>query len=179
MAHFCKGFPIYLLGWFSLTPLLWLNVLTYHNDNARTGANLNERLLTPANVNSNTFGKLFKYDVDGFVYAQPLYVSGVDIPGQGARNVVFIATQHNSVHAFDADKGPGNGLRWQINLGTAAVTPTVEFGSRYGPYTDITNEVGITGAPVIDLPSGTLYVAVFARLCATLHSLSGRATNLT
>lgn len=155
-----------------------VNVLTYHNDNARTGANTNETLLTPANVNSNTFGNLFRYGVDGYVYAQPLYVSGINIPGKGTRNVVFIASQHNSVYAFDADStnGPGSGLLWQTNLGVSAVTPTLEFGGRYGPYTDITNEVGITGTPVIDLSSGTLFVDAFTHEATNyihrLHALN-------
>jgi len=152
------------VAFLSLLPALsQVNVLTYHNDNARTGANTNETMLTPANVNSNTFGKLFRYSVDGYVYAQPLYVSGISVPGQGTRNVLFIATQHNSVYAFDADStnGPGGGLLWQTSFGVSAVTPTLEFGGRYGPYTDITNEVGITGTPVIDLTSGTLYVEAF------------------
>jgi hypothetical protein len=142
-----------------------VNVLTYHNNNSRTGDNLNESLLTPANVNSNTFGKLFTYSVDGYVFAQPLYVSGMTIPGKGIHNVVFVATEHDSVYAFDADNNVGvtNGLLWHVSLGTSAVTPNPDFGTRYNnnQYTDITPEVGITGTPVIDLASGTLYVDAF------------------
>src|ERR1035437_8838406 len=112
-----------------------VNVLTWHNDNFRTGQNTNETMLTPANVNTNTFGLLFSYPVDGKVYAQPLYVAGLPIPGLGTRNVVFIATQHDSVYAFDADGT--NGLIWQVSLGTSATTPNNDFGNRYGPYHDI------------------------------------------
>ncbi len=140
--------------------LAQVNVLTYHNNTSRSGDNLSEKLLTLANVNSNAFGKLFKYTVDGFVYAQPLYVSQLNVQGQGIRNVLFIATEHDSVYAFDAD---GGGQLWKTNLGISAVTPSPDFGTRYhnGIYTDITNEVGITGTPVIDLASGTLYVDTF------------------
>src|SRR4051794_24054083 len=140
-----------------------VNVVTYHNDNRRTGQNLSEVVLRPANVNSTTFGKLFTYSVDGYVYAQPLYVSGITIPGFGARNVLFVATEHNTVYAFDADKntGPGGGVLWQTNFGPSGATPTLDFGGRFGNYTDITPEVGITGTPVIDLASGTLYVDTF------------------
>ncbi|HSU57535.1 MAG TPA: chitobiase/beta-hexosaminidase C-terminal domain-containing protein, partial [Candidatus Dormibacteraeota bacterium] len=140
-----------------------MNVLTHRYDAARTGLNTNETILTLANINTNTFGKLFSYPVDGQVYGQPLCVSGVNIPGQGTHNVVFITTQHNSVYAFDADNngGTNGGVLWQTNLGPSAVTPNSDFANRYGPYHDINPEVGITGTPVIDLASGTLYVDAF------------------
>src|SRR5579863_7620884 len=91
------------------------NWLTYHYDNARDGANTNEVLLTPANVNTNTFFKLFTYPVDAEVYAQPLYMAKVAITGQGTHDVVFVATENNSVYAFDADSNTGTngGLLWQ------------------------------------------------------------------
>ncbi len=164
-------FAVGLVALFALCPAEAQVVWTYHNNNQRTGANLNETVLTSANVNTNTFGKLFSYAVDGMVYAQPLYVPGVNIQGQ-PHNVVFIATEHNSVYAFDADNaGAGGGLLWQTNLGTSAVTTTAnftnaDFGTRKfpagtGPYTDITPEVGITSTPVIDTNSGTIYLDAF------------------
>lgn len=154
-------------------------VWTYHNDLARSGANTNETVLTPANVNATTFGKLFSYAVDGFVYAQPLYVPNVAIPGRGFRNVIFIATQHNTVYAFDADNGGvAGGLLWSTNLGPAAVTTVAgvftnqNFGARFGsPYTDIIPEVGITGTPVIDTNTGTLYLDAYT------GELGGGVTN--
>lgn len=143
------------------------NVLTYHNDNFRTGLNSNEAILSPGNVNSNTFSKLWTYGVDGFVYAQPLYVSGVVIPGQGIHNLLYVATEHNSVYALEADSNKWftNGVVWKVNLGPAAITPTNAFGNRYngGQYIDITNEVGITSAPVIDLGRGTIFVDAYTR----------------
>lgn len=135
-----------------------VNVLTFHNDNARTGANLNETILTPTNVKSATFGKLFTYTVDGYVYAQPLYVSGLAIPGQGTHNAVFVATEHNSVYCFDADSNTGTngGVLWQVNLGPSAPCPVDGFR-----FEAIQPEVGITGTPVIDPTSQTLYVDAF------------------
>jgi hypothetical protein len=121
------------------------NVLTQHNDLSRTGANTSETILTTANVNSANFGKLFADAVDGQVYAQPLYVANLSLP-EGTHNVVFVCTENNSVYAFDADTA---GITyWHVNLGTP-FTPSCG---------DLTPVVGITGTPVIDSSSGTLYV---------------------
>src|SRR5438105_11940774 len=118
-----------------------VNVLTYHNDLARTGQNLAETHLTPANVNSTQFGKLFSYPVDGYVYAQPLYVSGVAIPGKGTRNVVFVATEHDGVYAFDADNDAGEPL-WQVSfIDPAAGVTTVPYQNAFN-CTQIMPEIG-------------------------------------
>ena len=146
-----------------------VNVLTYHNDNGRLGANLNETQLTPANVNAANFGKLFSYAVDGYVYAQPLYVSALSIPGQGTHNVVFVATEHNSVYALDADSNSSTngGLLWHVNLGPSASTPSSGL-----PFRAIVPEVGITGTPAIDLSSQSLYVDAFTQNGKTFtHSI--------
>lgn len=161
----------------SLSAGAQVNVLTYHYDNTRQGANLSESTLTPDNVNSGSFGKLFSYTVDGAVYAQPLYVFGLSIPGQGTHNVVFVATEHNSVYAFDADSNTGanGGLLWQVNLGPSAPTPDASLNFNFTP---IQTEVGITGTPVIDLPSGTLYLDAFT-LEGSTYSHKIHALNLT
>jgi hypothetical protein len=86
----------------SLAGTAQISVTTNHNDNARTGQNLSESILTTSNVNVSNFGKLFFRTVDGYIFAQPLYLSGLNIGGV-TRNVVFVATEHNSVYAFDAD----------------------------------------------------------------------------
>ncbi|WP_263354444.1 hypothetical protein [Acidicapsa acidisoli] len=127
---------------------------TSQYDNARTGAYLSERTLTPRNVNPRQFGKLFTMKVDGDVYAQPLFLAGVPIPGKGTHDVVFIATEHDSVYAFDAYGNPSAPL-WHVSLLRDDAT-TVPAGDVSCPF--IVPEVGITSTPVIDAKTGTLYV---------------------
>jgi PQQ-like domain len=136
------------------------DVLTYHNDVSRTGANLNETTLTPQNVNASSFGKLFRYDLDGQVYAQPLVVSNLRIDGK-VHNVLFVATENDSVYALDANNptaGPRhNGVLWQDSFIDPAkgVTP-VPFQDV--EIADINPVLGITGTPVIDRSTNSLYV---------------------
>src|SRR5208282_2506428 len=99
----------------------YTGVLTWHNDNQRTGQNLAETILTPSNVNSKDFGKLFSFPVDGQIYAQPLYVYNVPIPGQGTHNVVYVETENDSVYAFDADGLVSTPL-WHDNFLSTGVT---------------------------------------------------------
>jgi hypothetical protein len=152
--------------------LLSVNVTTYHNDLTRQGLNSAEVALTPANVNSSSFGKLFSYSVAGQIFAEPLYVSNLAIPGQGTHNVVFVATEDNDVYAFDAtsNTGPNGGLLWHVNLGPSAPTPNLYFGTRYGPYSDIKSQVGITSTPVIDLSTGTMYIDSFTNDATGIYS---------
>jgi hypothetical protein len=134
-----------------------VDVFGYHNNNANLGYNVNETILTPANVNVKTFGKLFTSQVDGQAYSQPLYVSNVMITTgaqTGMHNVVYVATQHDSLYAFDADDGK---LLWQdsfINPAAGITTiPSINIQSL-----DINPEIGITSTPVIDPATNTLYL---------------------
>ncbi|PYT21883.1 MAG: hypothetical protein DMG57_37285 [Acidobacteria bacterium] len=134
------------------------NVLTYHNDNARTGQYLNEILLAPSNVKTGLFGKRFFLLADGAVYAQPLYVSRVNVAGKGFHNVVIVATAHDSVYAFDAFTGSGIVTQplWKVSFIDPAhgvtTVPAADVGCGVIP------ELGISGTPVIDASSGTIYL---------------------
>jgi hypothetical protein len=136
-------------------------VVTYHNNLARDGTNTKEYALTTSSVSTTSFGKLFSCPVDGAAYTQPLWVPGLNIGGQ-ARNAIFVATQHDSIYAFDADVSPCSQL-WHVDLldaahgGTSGETP-VPTGDVGSGFQDILPEIGVTGTPVIDLASGTLYV---------------------
>ncbi len=128
-----------------------VDVLTQHNNLGRTGANLEETILTPANVNVNQFGKLFARTVDSQVYAQPLYMQGLAISNQ-THNVVFVCTENDSVYAFDADNPADSTPLWRVSLGTP-----VPYGDVNG-CTDLEPLIGITSTPVIDTNTGTIYV---------------------
>ena len=117
------------------------NVLTYHNNVARTGSNLAETTLTPSNVNSATFGKLFQATLDGVVDAQPLYVAGVAIPSQGTHNVLIVATENDSLYALDADSGA---QLWKVSLLACGETASDDRGC-----SQVTPQIGITSTPVI------------------------------
>lgn len=135
---------LFALGFMGRAANAQVNVLTAHNDIARTGQNLNETILTPSNVNSTQFGKLFSQSVNSAVAAQPLYVSQVTIPGKGVHNVVYVATQGDMVYAFDADTNGGISANplWQVSL----LTGTLVIAD------------GVLGTPVIDLTSNTMYL---------------------
>ncbi len=137
---------------FGPTPALPTAVTTYHNDLARTGANLNETILMPQNVNSTKFGKLASYTVDGQVYAQPLVVPNLTIAG-ATHNVVFVATEHDSVYAFDAD-GKITTPFWTRSF----INPPSVIPAQSSDTEGISPEIGVTGTPVIDLNSKTMYL---------------------
>ncbi len=137
-------------------------MLTYHNDNARTGQNLTEQTLTTANVKTS-FGKLFEDSVDGLVDAQPLIKTQVAIPGQGTHNVIYVATENDTVYAFDADT---SGLPlWHVSLLGTGEAPSDDRGCG-----QVTPKIGITSTPVIDPAAGshgTIYVVAMSKNTTT------------
>ena len=141
-------------------------VTTSQCDNSRTGATLNEKTLTPQNVNASQFGKLGAFQVDGPVYAQPLFAPGVEIPGKGTHDVLYIATEHDSVYAFDAYR-PDDPPLWHVSFLDKArgVIPLSEDDVQ---CFFIRPEVGITSTPVIDIKTGTLYVLSRTRIRHTV-----------
>jgi hypothetical protein len=133
----------------------YAGTFVYHNDNGRTGQNLNETVLTSGNVNSAQFGKLFTYPVDGQIYAEPLYVQGVNVVGFGTHNVVYVATENDSVYALDADGSTSTAL-WQMSLLPAG--GQVLNATDIGGCSNISPLVGITSTPVIDPATNTIFV---------------------
>jgi hypothetical protein len=148
-------------------------MLTWRNDNARSGINNQELALVPSTVSAATFGKLFSCALDGNTYAQPLYVPNLAIPGNGLHNVVFVATENDSVYAFDADAKPAVGSQcvplWQRSLipagSQALASPEMSI---------IFPTVGITGTPVIDLHTSNLFVVAATQTIGTANSSSQR-----
>jgi hypothetical protein len=150
-AHVVRVFACLLI--FGIALQGQVNVTTYHNDNSRSGLNSQETTLTPANVNSSQFGKLFTTTLDGYVYAQPLYVSNIAING-GPHNVLYVATEHDSLYAIDADSGT---IYWQQSFinPSAGVTTASSGDVSCG---DLVPEIGISGTPTIDTSTGTIYL---------------------
>ncbi|HEV2391812.1 MAG TPA: immunoglobulin domain-containing protein [Verrucomicrobiae bacterium] len=159
-----------------------VSVLTHHNDNARTGANLSEPLLNTQNVNSNEFGLVFTRVVDDQVYAQPLVIANVAIPGQGAHNLLIVATVNDSVYAFDADNAAVSTPYWQtIFINPPGIVPPSNddmsaLGACGGYYRDFSGNIGIVGTPVIDAISGTVFLVARTKEYGTnfvqrLHAL--------
>ena len=158
------------------------NVLTWRYDNTEQGQNTHETILTPTNVNTNTFGKIFSQSVDGNVYAQPLYVSNLTVNG-ATHNVIFIADEHDSVYAFDADTngGANSAPLWQASMistthGAASGATTVPSSDVQSGTGDIHPEIGITGTPVIDATTQTLFLVAKSKengnYVQRLHALS-------
>ena len=149
-----------------------LNILTNRYDPQRTGANLVETTLTAANVNVGRFGKLYSYPVDGAVYAQPLYVSGVTIGGT-LHNVLYVATMNDKLYAFDADS-PSPSPLWVVDFtNPPAITP-VPITDIASPNLNIVGNVGIHGTPVIDRAAGTIYFVARTKESGAIRAAAAR-----
>ena len=146
------------------------DVVTYHNDDARTGQNLNEVILTPSNVNSSSFGKLNFFSTDGKVDGQPLYLSSLNL-ASGTLDVLYVVTEHDSVYALDANAGT---VLWQVSVLGTGETPSDDHGC-----SQITPEIGITSTPVIDRAAGVIYVVGMSKNAAGSYFQRLHALDLT
>ncbi len=150
-----------------------LDVPTYHNDNARSAWNANESILTPANVQVASFGKVGFYPVDGVVYSQPLYLAQVPIPGGGSHDVLYVTTSQDSVYALDADMGT---VLWHTQVLAPGDVPSD------GVFCADVPTIGIVGTPVIDRtrgPSGAIYVAAMSKDASSTYHHRLHALDLT
>src|SRR6266851_4362091 len=152
-----------------------VDVITYHYDNSRSGQNLNETTLTPANVNSTSFGKKGEFTVDGKVDAQPLYLSQVTINGQ-KKNVLYVATEHGSVYAFDADSisGTTSTFLWKTTTLGSGETSSDPVGG----CNQVSPEIGITATPVIDRARNAIYVVAMSKNASGNYFQRLQALNL-
>jgi len=166
--------PVFTMATLGGLCLAQVNVLTYHNDNARTGQNLAETTLTPSNVKSTSFGKRFMVTLDGKVDAEPLYVSNLNMPQHGVHNVVLAATEHDSLYAFDADSGA---VYWHISTLKSGETTSDPRGCN-----QVSPEIGITATPVIDLhagPHGTIYLISMSKDASSKYHQRLHALDIT
>jgi hypothetical protein len=164
------------------TPSSYVAVLTQHNDSGRTGMNLAETFLNVTNVNTNQFGLVFSRDVDDQIYAQPLVMTNVSIPGRGTHNLVIVVTVNDSVYAFDADNPSVVAPYWTAsfinppNIVAPANSDFSAIGACGGGYQDFSGKTGIVGTPVIDPVAGTIYLVARTKEYGTnfvqrLHAL--------
>jgi hypothetical protein len=137
-----------------------VNIITNRYDNSRTGSNLQESSLTASNIDSTHFGFLYSYTIDGSIYAQPLYVAGLSIPGQGVHNVLFVATMNDKLYAFDADFNSAPLWSRDFTNPTAGVTPVPITDIVGSNSLNIVGNVGIESTPAVDLSTNTMYVVV-------------------
>ena len=157
-------------------------VLMQHNNLARTGANLQEKILNTRNVNSNQFGLLFTRAVDDQIFAQPLLVPNVKLGAKGKHNLIIIATANNSLYAFDAEDPSASEPYWQVSFNGPNAVPPVNSdmtGACGGEYVDFTGNIGIVSTPAIDPESGTIYLLARTKEYGTnfvqkLHALDLR-----
>ena len=154
----------------SATITVGANVATWHNDNQRSGLNAAEGILTPQNVTSATFGKLFSYTVDGYIYGQPLLVSNLTVNG-ALHNVVFVATETDNVYAFDASNFTSNAPLWQVSL--------LQPGESLITNASIQPSIGVTSTPAIDLTTNTMYVVSTQTSPATSGTFRLHALDIT